>query len=100
MDSLLCAGRDREAAQAFFEHAAGRSEAAWPDRVNVDGYAATHLALRMLGKKDQRWRSVDVRSNRYLNNVVEQDHRAIKGAVRLDARTEVLPNGSHHSRWH
>jgi len=79
VDSLLCAGRDREAAQAFFEHAAARSEAGWPDRVNVDGYAATHLALRMLGRKDQRWRSVDVRSNRYLNNVVEQDHRAIKG---------------------
>jgi transposase-like protein len=50
----------------------------WPDKVNVDGYAATHLALRMLGKKDRRWRSVEVRSNRYLNNIVEQDHRAIK----------------------
>jgi len=78
VDSLLCAGRDREAAQAFFEHAAGRRESGWPDKINVDGYAATHLALRMLGKKDRRWRSVEVRSNRYLNNIVEQDHRAIK----------------------
>jgi transposase-like protein len=50
----------------------------WPDKINVDGYTATHLALRNLGKKDRRWRSVEVRSNRYLNNIVEQDHRAIK----------------------
>jgi transposase-like protein len=78
VDSVLCAGRDRAAAQAFFEHAAGRRESGWPDKINVDGYTATHLALRNLGKKDRRWRSVEVRSNRYLNNIVEQDHRAIK----------------------
>src|SRR5262249_41385567 len=28
--------------------------------------------------KDQRWQSVIVRDRRYLNNIVEQDHRAIK----------------------
>jgi transposase-like protein len=78
VDSLLCAGRDRAAAQAFFERAAERPESGWPDKVNVDGYTATQLALRMLGKKDRRWRSVEVRSNRYLNNIIEQDHRAIK----------------------
>ena len=78
VDSLLCAGRDRAAAQAFFEHAVMRSESGWPGKVNVDGHAATHLALRLLGKKDRRWRSVQMRSNRYLNNIVEQDHRAIR----------------------
>ncbi|MBK9252655.1 MAG: IS6 family transposase [Proteobacteria bacterium] len=78
VDSVLCAGRDRAAAQLFFEHAAGRPECGWPEKINVDGYTATHLALRNLGKKDRRWRSVEVRSNRYLNNIVEQDHRAIK----------------------
>ena len=31
-----------------------------------------------LGEEDARWRTVEIRSNRYLNNVVEQDHRAIK----------------------
>lgn len=78
VDSLLCAGRDRAAAQASFEHAVMRTESGWPGKVNVDGHTATHLALRLLGKKDRRWRSVEVRSNRYLNNIVEQDHRAIK----------------------
>jgi transposase-like protein len=78
VDSLLCAGRDRAAAQAFFEHAVTRTESGWPGKINVDGHAATHLALRLLGKKDPRWRSVQMRSNRYLNNIVEQDHRVIK----------------------
>jgi hypothetical protein len=34
--------------------------------------------LRLLGDEDHRWRRVEVRARRYLNNVVEQDHRAIK----------------------
>src|SRR5271157_4942748 len=35
-------------------------------------------ALRCLRQENPEWRSVVVRSNRYLNNIVEQDHRAIK----------------------
>lgn len=78
VDSLLCASRGREAAQAFFQHAVARVESEWPSKVNVDGYTPTHLALRLLAREDRAWRSVTVRSNRYLNNIVEQDHRAIK----------------------
>lgn len=76
--SLLCESRGREAARAFFQHAVARGECGWPAKVNVDGHAATHLALRQLAREDHRWRSVAVRSNRYLNNIVEQDHRAVK----------------------
>jgi hypothetical protein len=32
----------------------------------------------LLAKKDCRWRGVEIRARRYLNNLVEQDHRAIK----------------------
>jgi hypothetical protein len=78
VDSLLSEGRGREVARAFFRHAVAGAESAWPCKINVDGNAATHLALRQLGREDRRWRSVTVRSNRYLNNIVEQDHRAIK----------------------
>ena len=38
----------------------------------------SHRALRLLGEEDARWQSVKVRARRYLNNIVEQDHRAIK----------------------
>jgi hypothetical protein len=34
--------------------------------------------LRLLGGDDSRWRSITVRARKYLNNIVEQDHRAIK----------------------
>jgi hypothetical protein len=43
-----------------------------------DGNAASHLGLLLLGEEDSRWRRVKVRARRYLNNVIEQDHRAIK----------------------
>jgi hypothetical protein len=46
--------------------------------VNLDGNAASHRALRLLRQENPEWRSVVVRSRRYLNNIVEQDHRAIK----------------------
>jgi transposase-like protein len=46
--------------------------------VNLDGNAASHRALRLLGDDDPKWKPVVVRCCRYLNNIVEQDHRAIK----------------------
>ena len=38
----------------------------------------SHRALRLLRREDSRWRNVEVRTCKYLNNIVEQDHRAIK----------------------
>jgi hypothetical protein len=32
----------------------------------------------LLRQENPEWRSVEIRSRRYLNNIVEQDHRAIK----------------------
>ena len=76
--SLLCNDRSMEAAQAFFRAAVSQNGMPWPEKINVDGNSATHRGLRMLGDEDGRWRCVEVRARRYLNNVVEQDHRAIK----------------------
>lgn len=78
VDHLLCADRSREAAQAFFRKAVVTHSTAWPCKVNLDGNAASHRAMRLLSEEDPRWQSVIVRARRYLNNIVEQDHRAIK----------------------
>jgi transposase-like protein len=79
VDSRLCDNRDISAAQAFFRGAVESPwSAGWPSKVNLDGNTATHRALRLLGTEDLRWRNVVVRGRRYLNNIVEQDHRAIK----------------------
>ena len=76
--SLLCNDRSMEAAQAFFRAATKQDAVPWPEKINVDGNSATHRGLRLLAAEDLRWRGVEVRARRYLNNVVEQDHRAIK----------------------
>jgi len=78
VDYLLCTDRSRDSAQAFFRKAVTTHSGQWPRTVNLDGNAASHRALRLLGQEDPRWRSVIVRGRRYLNNIVEQDHRAIK----------------------
>ena len=76
--SVLRADRGMDAAQDFFRKAVDINRARWPRKVNLDGNAASHRALRLLGNADPKWNSVVVRSCRYLNNIIEQDHRVIK----------------------
>jgi transposase-like protein len=78
VDSLLSADRSESAARAFFCKALKTHQPRRPHKLNLDGNAATHRALRMLMQENPEWRSVEIRSRRYLNNIVEQDHRAIK----------------------
>jgi transposase-like protein len=78
VDHLLFGDRSREAAQVFFRKAVATHAETWPRSVNLDGHTASHLAMRLLREEDPRWRGVTVRDRRYLNNIVEQDHRAIK----------------------
>jgi hypothetical protein len=77
VDSLLCTDRSESAARAFFSKALKTHQPRWPRKLNLDGNAASHRALRLLRQENPEWRSVVVRSRRYLNNIVEQDHRAI-----------------------
>jgi transposase-like protein len=46
--------------------------------VTLDGDVPSHQALRLLRREDPKWRNVEVRTCKYLNNVVGQDHRAVK----------------------
>jgi transposase-like protein len=76
--SLLCEDRTVDSARESFRQAVKVAGSRWPEKVNLDGNAASHRGLRLLGEEDSRWQSVNVRARRYLNNIVEQDHRAIK----------------------
>lgn len=75
--SLLREDRAIGSAQEFFRQAV-KVTGSWPEKINLDGNAASHRGLSLLGSEDARWQSVTVRARRYLNNIVEQDHRAIK----------------------
>src|SRR5262249_52462799 len=64
--------RDLAAATAFFKQAVD-TVGHKPERVTTDGHDAYPRAIRRtLGRK------VEHRTNRYVNNRVEQDHRAVK----------------------
>jgi transposase-like protein len=76
--SLLCKDRTVDSALEFFRQATQAPGSGWPQKINLDGNAASHRALRLLAKEDPRWQCVETRACRYLNNIVEQDHRAIK----------------------
>ena len=76
--SVLCEDRSVGSAQEFFRQAVGATGSGWPDKINLDGSPSSHRSLRLLCEEDPRWQSVKVRARRYLNNIVEQDHRAIK----------------------
>jgi transposase-like protein len=78
VDSLLCADRSAWAARAFFCKAVKTHHPRPPQKVNLDGNTASHRALRLLRKENPNLRGLVIRSSRYLNNIVEQDHRAIK----------------------
>jgi DDE superfamily endonuclease len=62
----------------FFGKAVAAHLPAWPRKINLDGSTANQRALRLLRHEDWRWQAVVMRTRRYLNNIVEQDHRAIK----------------------
>jgi transposase-like protein len=78
VDSLLCADRSVSSARAFFYKALKTHHPRFPRKLNLDGNAASHLALRLLRQEKPALQPVVIRSCRYLNNIVEQDHRAIK----------------------
>jgi transposase-like protein len=78
VDFLLRPDRGIAAAQALFRKALATNPTRWPRKVTLDGHVPSHRALRLLRRENPKWKYVEVRSCKYLNNIVEQDHRAIK----------------------
>jgi len=65
------------AAKAFFRKAMKTQDSA-PQTITLDGYAASHRAVREMKTDGQLPAGTKVRSSKYLNNLIEQDHRGIK----------------------
>src|ERR1035438_10344497 len=78
VDFLLRRDRDITAAQAFFRKALASNLPRVPRKVTLDGHVPSRRALWLLRREHPCWRNVKVRTNKYLNNLIEQDHRAIK----------------------
>src|SRR5437764_9091820 len=80
VDFLLSKRRDIAAAKRFFSRATQQHGA--PRVITLDGYAASHRAVAKLKEVGTLPARGQVRSCKYLNNLIEQDHRRIKQRTR------------------
>jgi putative transposase len=78
VDFLLTAKRDMAAAKRFFDKAIGANGD--PDKVAMDKSGANKAAIDAINAG--RAVPILVHQVKYLNNIVEQDHRAIKRVTR------------------
>jgi transposase-like protein len=79
VDFLLSEHRDITAAKQFFTQAIDKQGA--PEKITVDGYAATHSAIVELKQSGALPINVLVRTSKYMKNLIEQDHRRVKQRV-------------------
>jgi transposase-like protein len=77
VDFLLRAKRDVAAAKALFRRAF-KTQGRIPQKITLDGYQASHRAARELLAQHRGGARTRIRSSKYLNNLIEQDHRSIK----------------------
>jgi transposase-like protein len=80
VDFRLSERRDVAAAKGFFSKA--MKTHGTPRVITLDGYAASHRAITELQSVGTIARRVGIRSSKYLNNIVEQDHRRMKQRIR------------------
>ncbi|QIP94529.1 transposase (plasmid) [Serratia fonticola] len=80
IDFLLVTKRDTAAALRFF-HKAIRHHGE-PEVVTIDKSGANTAALAMLNADKPYEEAIIIRQSKYLNNLVEQDHRNIKRRTR------------------
>ncbi|OXC77493.1 Mobile element protein [Caballeronia sordidicola] len=78
VDFLLRAYRDKAAARRYFEKAIDQNGE--PETITVDKSGANLAALQVINA--ERETPIKIRQVKYLNNVVEQDHRAVKRIIK------------------
>jgi transposase-like protein len=78
IDFLLTEQRDEEAALRFLKKAIGRNGV--PEKITIDGSAANEAAIKRYNR--EHGTAIVIRQIKYLNNVIEQDHRGVKRVTR------------------
>jgi transposase, IS6 family len=80
IDFLLSAERDAAAAKRFFRKALAQPHTVNPRTITVDKNPAYPKAVAEMKGDGELWRFSRLRQVKYLNNIVEQDHRRVKTA--------------------
>ena len=78
IDFLLTEHRDTEAALRFLKKAIRRN--GLPETITIDGSDANEAAIKSYN--EEHGTAIKIRQIKYLNNIVEQDHRAVKRIAR------------------
>src|SRR5919197_4133639 len=78
IDFLLTEHRDKEAALRFLKKAIRRN--GLPETITIDGSDANEAAIRSYN--EEHGTHIAIRQVKYLNNIVEQDHRGVKRVTR------------------
>ena len=78
IDFLLTEHRDKEAALRFLKKAIHRN--GLPETITIDGSDANEAAIKSYN--EEHGTNIIIRQVKYLNNIVEQDHRAVKRVTR------------------
>jgi transposase, IS6 family len=78
---MLSATRDADAAEQFFRKVLDAGHTTLPRVITVDQNAAYPLAFDALQRDSTLLETCLLRQCKYLNNVVEQDHRFVKRRV-------------------
>ena len=78
IDFLLTKHRDERAAKRFLTKAIRRHGV--PEKITIDGSAANEAAIKSYN--EEHGTNIIIRQVKYLNNIVEQDHRAVKRVTR------------------
>jgi transposase-like protein len=79
IDFLLTEHRDEHAAKTFLTKAI-RRHGGVPEKITIDGSPANEAAIKRYN--EEHGTAIVIRKAKYLNNIVEQDHRAVKRVTR------------------
>lgn len=81
LDFMLSAKRDAKAAERFFRKVLKARHTQSPRVITVDKNAAYPKAIETLKGDETLEAATELRQKKYLNNIIEQDHRPIKRLV-------------------
>lgn len=82
LDFMLSAKRDGKAAARFFRKVLGAKHTQTPRVITVDKNAAYPVAVDELKQDKTLKAETQLRQSKYLNNMIEQDHRNVKRIVK------------------